>query len=750
MDKTNHHRWNNIELPLSVLVFFLLLWFTYGILIKAPYAGFDFNGGNGQVAKIITPVQSDPPLQVGDTLVQVGPLLMDDFHKNRRLVLFENVQKGEIVEIIVDRNGEEVHIPWQFPGFTQREFYGRFFNIWWLAYFFWLSGFTVQVLIRPKDVRWQLFIASNYLTGLWLILGSLSTWQLWGSSILLHAVTWLLLPVYLHLNWEFPRPLGNMPKALRIAIYVIGFSFAMAEVLQVLPYSLYALAFLTALLGSIILEAVHFIRQKDQRRNVVMLTLSILIALTPSIGFGVIVAISGYASIGPLALLALPFMPVSYIYIIYRRQLGGLELRANRIVSTYAFLILLGTLLTLGIVPITFLSIPNEIVIFLTILISSLMAVVSIVAFPAFQAFVDQRIFGIKLPYQNLQEVYSNRITAANSISDLLKLLEEEVFPSLLVRQYAFLQVSNGFVKTLLHKNIDERQVPVEDDIKRLILQAGKYVPGNPLEDEWTRLILPLKAGDASIGFWLLGRRDPDDMYSLVEIPILQSLANQTAIALSNIRHAEQLKTLYQSDVDRYEKERMRLALELHDSVLNELAILRTNTDEANISPKFQASYDEATRRLREIVMDLRPPMLSYGLKPAIEELADNLMERSKDTINITVDLHVEGEARYAENIEQHIYRVVQEACGNAVRHARATLIQVSGALDSQKIFLKIQDNGIGFEINGQSDLDTLVANNHFGLTGMAERVRLIDGEVNIRSTPQAGTSIQVTWVNVP
>jgi signal transduction histidine kinase len=290
----------------------------------------------------------------------------------------------------------------------------------------------------------------------------------------------------------------------------------------------------------------------------------------------------------------------------------------------------------------------------------------------------------------------------------------------------------------------------VEDDIKRLILQAGKYVPGNPLEDEWTRLILPLKAGDASIGFWLLGRRDPDDMYSLVEIPILQSLANQTAIALSNIRHAEQLKTLYQSDVDRYEKERMRLALELHDSVLNELAILRTNTDEANISPKFQASYDEATRRLREIVMDLRPPMLSYGLKPAIEELADNLMERSKDTINITVDLHVEGEARYAENIEQHIYRVVQEACGNAVRHARATLIQVSGALDSQKIFLKIQDNGIGFEINGQSDLDTLVANNHFGLTGMAERVRLIDGEVNIRSTPQAGTSIQVTWVNVP
>lgn len=84
-------------------------------------------------------------------------------------------------------------------------------------------------------------------------------------------------------------------------------------------------------------------------------------------------------------------------------------------------------------------------------------------------------------------------------------------------------------------------------------------------QKDWLRLTLPLKVGDTILGFWFLGKRDPDDLYPQVEIPILQSLADQTAIALSNILQTEQLLKLYQSDIKRVEQERQNLAHELHD-----------------------------------------------------------------------------------------------------------------------------------------------------------------------------------------
>ncbi len=189
----------------------------------------------------------------------------------------------------------------------------------------------------------------------------------------------------------------------------------------------------------------------------------------------------------------------------------------------------------------------------------------------------------------------------------------------------------------------------------------------------------------------------------------------------------------------------MRLALEMHDSILNELAALHTNIDEVNISPKFEASYEEVTHRLREIVSDLRPPMLMYGLIPAINELADNLMERSGDKITIKVEIQT-GEQRLPQNMEQHLFRIMQEACENAICHAHAANIGITGVLNPQKTILKIEDDGTGFDAH--LDLTSLIANNHFGLAGMVERAHLIGAEISIESNPIAGTRIQITWNN--
>lgn len=745
MRKNMFPHWQITELPFSALVLFILVWFTYGILFKAPYSGFDFSTGNGQVMEIFTKPTQGPTLQTGDTLVKIGPVSWVDYKKDARLSFFENSKAGDKVDIAIKRNDAELTIPWKFPGFNRIEFNARFFNIWGLAYIFWFFGAAVQLLIRPKNGRWRLFIAANYLTAFWLILGCLSAWHLWESSTLLHAVTWLLLPVYLHLHWVFPRPLKELPKGAWILFYLAGFSFAIAETTQSLPRNWYALAFLVTLFGSITLEIIHFTRQADQRRDVLLLAVSIFIAFVPSIGFGFLVMIGTVPYIGPATFFALPFMPLAYFYVIYRRQLGGLEVRLNRFISLYAFLVLLGTALLMLVIPATNLDIKPERWFFIGIMLILFTAFIVITAYPVFQAFVEKRFLGIRLPYQNLQETYSSRITTSTSLSSLLQLLNDEVFPSLLVRQFAFMQVSNGNLKAMLARNINPEQLPDESDMNELASQVGKYIPNISPDSGWMRLVLPLKVGDSFIGFWLLGRRDPDDLYPQAEIPILQSLANQTAIALSNILHAEQLRKMYQSDIERYEKERMRLALELHDSILNELAVLRTNLDETNLSPKFQTSYEELTRRLREIVSELRPSMLMYGLKPAIEELADNLMERSGDKIKIKVDIQA-SEERVPQNIEQHLFRITQEACENALRHAQAKNIAISGTLTHQRISLIIEDDGTGFDT--PQDLSSLIINQHFGLAGMVERTYLIGAEINIQSRLNTGTKIHITWAD--
>jgi two-component system sensor histidine kinase DegS len=308
------------------------------------------------------------------------------------------------------------------------------------------------------------------------------------------------------------------------------------------------------------------------------------------------------------------------------------------------------------------------------------------------------------------------------------------------------LQVLNGSLKVLLTRNVPTNKLPLESSITNLANQSGTFIPNSSLNDEWLRLILPLKIGDNFIGFWLLGRRDPDDVYPLAEIPILQSLANQTAITLSNILQTEQLRQMYQLDIERNELERKRLALDLHDSVLNELAVLRANLDEINLSAQFKASYAEVTQRLREIVSDLLPPMLMYGLVPAMVELADNLMERSDDAVNIAVDVQ-SSEGRPAQYIEQHIFRIVQEAWENVLKHANAKSINVHGLITGSAIDLTIEDNGKGFDMDDRFDLASLLSNNHFGLAGMVERAHLIEAEITIQSKIETGTTIQIRWI---
>jgi signal transduction histidine kinase len=365
------------------------------------------------------------------------------------------------------------------------------------------------------------------------------------------------------------------------------------------------------------------------------------------------------------------------------------------------------------------------------------------------QAFVEHTILGVSLPPRDLLELYSERITTSTSLVSLQTILADEILPRLHIQQFVFLQVEKGTPRVL--QTVGIVNLPIQNALLLTGKFAGKYRTPETADSTdpsaWVRLALELKIDGEMVGIWLFGRRDPDDFYSQTEINLIQILANQTAIALSNILQTQRVSEMYQQDISRHENERMRLALELHDSILNQLATMLLRLDDKSISPHFQEAYDELIDRLREIVSNLRPPMLNYGLKPALDELAESLTEHDKDGLVFTLDLQSD-ESRYPTEVEQHLFRIVQEACENSLRHGLARNISITGELLPDKINLTIADNGRGFDTGKGFSLATLLSNKHFGLAGMLERAAMIGGDVKIESSPETGTQVRFHWAS--
>lgn len=733
------------------LVLFVLLFYTYVRFFEHPYIGFKLDP-NGRISYIYVP--SNPlgrSLQVDDHLVQVDGLLWTNFMADLHRPLFTTyIQPGQVISLQIERNGQPEEIRWRVPGPTWTEVFQLAYNQSWLSYVFWLFGTLTLFLIRPKDQRWWLMIAFNYLTAIWIFMGGISLYHLRESAIILRMTIWLCVPVYLHFNWVVLKPLSKLPTSLVWSIYGVASVLSIAEWFQIPPHDLYYLGFLLAVAGSAVLIMLHAIfLRREARHDLRLLIVTTLLALFLPILFGLISTFGGDISVlyGGAAVFSLPFLPFGYFYALYRRQLGNLEIRVNRFISVYLFLILLGVA---GFPGILMASLWPEARVFINAVTIFLTAAVSVLGFPYFQAFIERHLLGIRLPQAHLQQAYAARITTSKSLRDLQKLIEKDILPSLLVRQFVSLKFDErGAPRLFFAIGIAEEQYPHEADIPEFVAAAGKSRPFAQLVEtqpySWVRLVLPLKTGEKLIGLWLFGRRDPDDLYPQSEIPVLQSLADQTAIAQSNLLQTEHLKMFYMADIDRHELERQSLAYELHDRVLHKMANLITNP-EASLPPSFQDDYDKLAEEIREIISNLRPPMLSYGLDLTIEDLANKLSERANDAISVTTEIQSDDN-RYPQNVEQHVYRIVQEACENAMRHAHAKNILISGRLDSEKIILTVTDDGIGFPVVEDLNLDSLLANKHFGLANMRERAELIGAKLSMHSVPNDNTSIQVVWV---
>lgn len=125
-----------------------------------------------------------------------------------------------------------------------------------------------------------------------------------------------------------------------------------------------------------------------------------------------------------------------------------------------------------------------------------------------------------------------------------------------------------------------------------------------------------------------------------------------------------------------------------------------------SLHPNFSKPLRLLQNGQGRLSIDLRPPTLNFGLKVALEDMADRLSERNQSTVSVIANIPTDGDCRYPEKVENHVYRIVQEACGNTLKYARANKIKIIARLEHAKFDIKIEDDGIGFDTGTSLRLD--------------------------------------------
>jgi signal transduction histidine kinase len=283
-----------------------------------------------------------------------------------------------------------------------------------------------------------------------------------------------------------------------------------------------------------------------------------------------------------------------------------------------------------------------------------------------------------------------------------------------------------------------QRALHIHDDGSPTAVMAGIVARAG--------LVVPLVFRTSCVG--VLCALDPIDgssRFTAEHERVLEAFASSGATAVATGQNVAQERL--RRSIEASESERRRWARELHDETLQDMASLKLLLGAARRSKDVEAIHrvlDDVTeqliasiRSLRHLIGELRPAVLDdAGLQPALEALGARI-ESSGIDVSMSLDLPTRASGELPQEVEDTLYRLVQEALTNVVKHAGATEVSVSVVLEADRLEVNVEDNGRGIDPEGSSS--------GYGLVGMRERAALVGGTIEIASEPGRGTRVSAS-----
>ena len=269
---------------------------------------------------------------------------------------------------------------------------------------------------------------------------------------------------------------------------------------------------------------------------------------------------------------------------------------------------------------------------------------------------------------------------------------------------------------------------------------------------------VPLRSTNTVLGVLSLASSKPD-MLSADTVHLLSAMGDAIGVALHNARTTQNLEEanktreqLLEKLISAQEEERRRIARGLHDEASQSLVALAINLESiADALPRRYHDIREELGKLKEraintvgeirnLALELRPSALDdLGLHMAIDWYAKEYLKKS----GLDVTMGVTGSrTKLPSYIETMLFRIMQEAFANIVKHAEATTVRIELHLSSSVIRVEIEDDGVGFDV--EEVLGSGHRRQNLGLHGMLERTALLGGELTISSEPDKGTCLRI------
>ncbi|MEW6400304.1 MAG: PAS domain S-box protein [Chloroflexota bacterium] len=288
-------------------------------------------------------------------------------------------------------------------------------------------------------------------------------------------------------------------------------------------------------------------------------------------------------------------------------------------------------------------------------------------------------------------------------------------------------------------------------------------IPDTQLEPNWitvpglgwcrSYLATPLLVESKVIGFVTLFAQQAG-FFSQEMCDRLQAFAAHAAVAIQNawlfeqVRSSnERLQSLSHRLVEIQESERLYIARELHDeagqmltSLMLDLRMLEINAWQSDVILKkvaeMEVSLNDVQESLHRIAMSLRPATLDHlGLVAALRQHAESVGEKYGLEVSFRAG---KFSKRLPPDMETELYRIVQEALTNVVRHSHARHVDIVLTMRDDDLVVIVEDDGIGF------DPETALSKDRMGLFSMRERAEMIGGKLVIESAPDKGTTLMV------
>lgn len=358
---------------------------------------------------------------------------------------------------------------------------------------------------------------------------------------------------------------------------------------------------------------------------------------------------------------------------------------------------------------------------------------------------------------------FSARISRVMKRADLERVLEQEIYQVLPVKKAVFVTVDMNRLQEL---TLSEPLDGIRDSLIAAIQSAaGKLDVGKIFSLERGIGVVAGKKLNLLHILWL-DDKGSRTKYNLDELAWLRTLANYSAIVYENLYLVESLVEELEAEFRKKngnasspwlsrliftlsEKERRKLASDLHDSALQDQLIWYRNLESAmldhEMGPELYQKLDnikegllDVIHQIRETCNELRPPLLQ---EMGIIEALRGLFEQAQIRSDFVVDFHP-GTFTADINDDQllTLYRIVQELLRNASKHARASTIMIAlGQERNHDILLTYKDNGIGLKLEELQD-----SYHHMGLSGIKERVNSLEGEITFQSAPGQGLEVRI------